>query len=152
MSEVNAYVTVENGQVILHDPAAEGVIAAIEAHNRGISYEKCQKIFELNAEGIERFKRRFTEKGYDPKEYCIVIVQVDSPYGGPISDILMPGHDWQAVRNQGMEPIARGIADREFMRGAIAQFDQRAAEKNNRLKDDLVVIVVADRVARVFGI
>lgn len=152
MSEVTAYITVENGQVVLHDPAAEGIIAAVKQHNRDISYENCKKVFELNAESVERFKSRFTKGVYNSSEYCIVIIQVDDPYGGPISDVLMPDCNWQSLRDQGLEPMARGIADRAFMRSAIAAFDQEAVSDQDMLKDDLIAIVVAQGVARVFAV
>lgn len=152
MSEVTAYVTTENGQLILHDPAAEGMVAAIEKHNRDLAYESCRKMLELNADGVERFKQRFAERSYDPRKHCIVIIQVDDPYGGPISKMLMPNADdqWRAMRAQGLEPVARGIADRNFMHSAIAAFDRKADDDNDMLKDKLVTIVVANGVARVF--
>lgn len=152
MSDVTAYVTVENGQVVMHDPVARGMIAAVEEHNRGIAYKDCEKVFELNAEGVERFKNRFAEKGYDPKKCCIVLIHVDDPYGGPISNLLMPNEDWQAIRDRGLMPIARGIADREFIRTAVAEFDTKAASDLDMLSDRIAAVVVFNGVAKVFTV
>ncbi len=150
MSEVTAYVTVENGRTVLHDPILEGVIAVVDEHNHKIAYEDCKTMFDLNAEAVERFKKRFAEKGYEPEKHCIVLIQVDDPYGGQISDVLMPNENWQVIRDQGLEPIARGIADRRFMTDVVAEFDAKAAEDLDLVKDCLIVIVVASSVARVF--
>ena len=107
-------------------------------------------MFDLNAEAVERFKKRFAEKGCEPEKHCIVLIQVDDPYGGQISDVLMPNENWQVIRDQGLEPIARGIADRRFMTDVVAEFDAKAAEELDFAKDCLIVIVVASSVARVF--
>ena len=42
MSEVTAYVTVENERIVLHDPILEGVIAVVDEHNHKIAYEDCK--------------------------------------------------------------------------------------------------------------
>ena len=149
MSEVNAYVTTENGHLVLHDPTAEGVITAIDYHNRNIAYENCQEIYEQSAERIKYFCQRFEEKGYDPTKYCIVIVQIDDPYGSVIGNALMPGTNWQTIRDQGLEPFARGIADREYVHKAIEAFDQKAASDLDTLTR--AVVIVAHSVAKVFA-
>lgn len=150
MSEVNAYVAEENGQLVLHDPTAEGVIAAVEHYNRGIAYENCQKIYEQNSERVQYFRQRFDEKGYDPTKCCIVIIQIDDQYGNVIGNTLMPGQNWQVFRDQGLEPFARGIADRKYVHDAIEVFDQKAASDLDML--DYATVVVANSVARVFAV
>lgn len=152
MSEVTAYVTEENGEVVLHDPTAEGVIAAIEEHNRKQAYESCAEIFELNSEAIQRFRKRFIEGAYKPSDRCIVILQVDDQWGGAITSVVMPDTDWQPIRDQGLEPIARGIVNRKFMHHALAGFDEKAADDLDIIENQIATVVVAHSVARVFAL
>ena len=42
-------------------------------------------------------------------EVVVVCIQVDSRWRY-IVDLLMPGHDWQSIRDMGEEPVARGSA------------------------------------------
>ena len=42
-------------------------------------------------------------------EVVVVCIQVDSHWRY-IVDLLMPGHDWQSIRDMGEEPVARGSA------------------------------------------
>lgn len=152
MSDVVAYVTEENGQIILHDPAAAGVLAAVSAHNREIGEKCCQIIFDKNADSIERFKRIFTEKNYSTREKCLVFIQVDDYYGSVITEKLMPGYDWSPIRNAGQEPIARGIADRDFIQTALGFFADDAARRLQECPDDLVAVVVGGRTASIFPV
>lgn len=150
MSEVTAYVTEENGQVVLHDPMYDELARMVESNARTMAYIGCQDLYEKNLERVKDFRRRFDEKKYSPEEYCIVIIQVDDCYGGPISGILMPGQDWQPIRDQGLEPIARGIAGRKFIRDAIGIFDENAAKDLDTT--EYAVVVVANSVAEVFAV
>lgn len=62
-------------------------------------------------------------------------------------DALMPGTDWQAIRDQGQVPFARGLAGREGQ-GMLDFLDAEAAGK--RHMNDLAVVVVDYEVADVF--
>src|SRR6185436_4774477 len=49
----------------------------------------------------------------DPTAVAVVVLlNVDDVHGGPIADMLMPGHNWQEIRDRGEVPFARGLAMR----------------------------------------
>jgi len=43
------------------------------------------------------------------EDVVVVCIKVDSDWR-PIVDALMPGHNWQEIRDLGQEPVARGTA------------------------------------------
>lgn len=149
MSEITARVIVNNGQMLLQDPASEGMIAAIEDHNRKIAYANCDRIYDQNSGRIQQYRKKFDMGEYDSAQFCIVVIQVDDEHGGPISELLMPDYDWQPIRDQGLEPIARGITDRQFIHDTIAMFDENAADELDATTD-CAVVVIAHSVAKVF--
>ncbi len=128
--------------LVLDDPDALAVMQAVEKHN-------CRILFGDNADRIAHFKGRLAAKGLSDKEYCIVLLNVDDVHGGPIADVLMPGFDWQAVRDQGQVPIARGLADRLWLQEVVSTFDDLASAKLRDL-EGTVVLVVDRGVAEVF--
>lgn len=123
-----------DGKLVLDDPDALGVIRAVEKHN-------CRLLFDANRERIDHFIERARVLGQ--ADVVIVILNVDDVHGGPIAELLMPGHDWQAYRDRGEIPIARGLAGRGGIEDAIRFFDEEAADK---LRDmDALSVVVVDR-------
>lgn len=76
---------------------------------------------KANRESLLRLSDRATIKSDEMGEQCIVIcVDVDDPPWRTLVDVLMPGHDWQQYRDQGLKPVARGIVNRESIE-AIAK-------------------------------
>lgn len=118
------------------------VIRAIEKHN-------CKELLRLNTGRMLHFVLRMKQRGYSPNDVVVTCINVDDPNGGPIADLLMPGQDWQAFRDQGQIPIARGLAGREGIQTILQQFDCDAADKLQRTPG--IAIVVIDRgVAEIF--
>lgn len=132
-----------NGQLVLDDPVAMAVIHAVEKHN-------CRNTLELNADRVEHFKRRLTERGMTPDQAVIVLLNVDDVHGGPLADALMPGHNWQEIRDKGEVPFARGLAMRDGIQEALGAFDKDAATKLQNMSD-VAVVVVDHGVAEVFA-
>lgn len=132
-----------DGQLVLDDPVAVAVISAVEKHN-------CRNTLELNADRVEHFKRRLTERGMTPEQAVIVLLNVDDVHGGPLADVLMPGHNWQEIRDKGEVPFARGLAMRDGIQEALGAFDKDAATKLQSMSD-VVVVVVDHGVAEVFA-
>jgi hypothetical protein len=114
-----------------------------------VSKSNCKVTLQDNKYRVEHFKNRVAELGKTPEEVVIVIINVDDFHGGPIADVLMPGTNWQQIRDQGKIPFARGIVEREGMLEILEHFDQTAAEKLRTMKG-LAVIVVDHEVAEVF--
>ena len=132
-----------DGQLVLDDPVAVAVISAVEKHN-------CRNTLELNADRVEHFKRRLTERGMTPDQAVIVLLNVDDVHGGPLADALMPGHNWQEIRDKGEVPFARGLAMRGGIQEALGAFDKDAATKLQSISD-VAVVVVDHGVAEVFA-
>lgn len=140
--EPTAVVREVAGQLVLDDPEAIAVIRAVEKRN-------CLNTLVMNADRVAHFKQRLSDRGMTPDQAVIVILNVDDVHGGPLADALMPGHNWQEIRDRGEVPFARGLAMRDGIQNAIGTFDEEAAAKLKNMTD--VVVVVVDRgVAEVF--
>lgn len=139
--EVNARIVNCNGQLVLEDNTAEAVAKMAEGLNRLRSAKAlCRNTLVLNQECVARFKKRKEELDLSTSEYVVVLISADDAHGRPIADILMPGTDWQAVRNSGGRPFARGFAGREFIQDVLDSFDVEAASKLRRMEGAVVVV------------
>ncbi len=132
-----------DGQLVLDDPDALAVALAVSKAN-------CAAIVRAHGERVNHFVSRIVESGHSAKDVVIVLVNVDDVHGGPLADVLMPGHDWQAYRARGEVPFARGLARRDGMQEALALFDEQAAEKL-RTHEGVAIVVVDFGVAEVFA-
>lgn len=141
-----AYVTEIEGSIVLVDPIAVEMIRAVAKSN-------CKNTYQMNEERILHFKNRIQELQKSPKEVVIVVINVDDKNGEPIAEALMPGFDWQEIRNSGEIPFARGLAMKEGMHGALEIFDFEAAEALSIMNDDEIAVVVVDHgVAEIFKV
>lgn len=131
-----------NGQTVIIDPTAVALIQAVEKEN-------CKNTLKLNADRVEHFKNRMIERGTTPDESVIVCLNVDDVHGEQIADILMPGYDWQAIRDKGETPFALGIAMRDFIQEALNAFDSYAATELHNV-NEISVVIVDHGVAEVF--
>ena len=104
---------------------------------------------DANRDRVAWFRRRALERGLAPCEVVIVLLAVDDHNGAALADVLMPGHDWQAYRDRGEAPVARGLAGRDGIQQALELIDGEAAEKL-RTATKLAVVVVDRGVAEVF--
>lgn len=131
------------GQLVLDDPAAEAMVNALSKHN-------CRNTLELNADRVVHFKKRLAERGMTADQAVIVLLNVNDVHGGPLADGLMPGHNWQEIRDRGEIPFARGLAMRDGIQEALDTFDTDAARKLKDMKE-VAVVVVDHGVAEVFA-
>ena len=131
-----------DGKLVLDDPDAVAVIHAVEKHN-------CRNTLEMNADRVEHFKRRLAERGMTAGQAVIVLLNVDDVHGGPLADVLMPGVNWQEIRDRGEVPFARGLAMREGIHEALGIFDKEAVVKLQSMTE-VAVVVVDHGVAEVF--
>ena len=132
-----------DGHLVLDDPEALAVIKAVEKHN-------CRNTLELNADRIAHFKQRLVDRNMSADEAVIVVINVDDIHGGPLADALMPGHNWQEIRDRGEIPFARGLVVRDGIRECLEHFDFEAATKLHKMTGTAVVVVVDHGVAEVF--
>ena len=131
------------GQLVLDDPVAVAIVNAVEKHN-------CRNTLELNADRVIHFKQRVVERGLTVANMVIVLLNVDDVHGGPLAEILMPGFNWQEIRDRGEIPFARGLVVREGIQEALQLFDKEAADKLRKMTD-LAVVVMDHGVAEVFS-
>lgn len=122
--EPTARVLWKDGEIVLEDPAALGMVLAIESHNAARSVDA---LLRENKDRVGHFARRVRELRKLPNTLVIVIIDVDDPRGSVLADALMPGADWQAYRSRGEKPIARGLAERQGVREFVARMDPSAA-------------------------
>lgn len=132
-----------DGQLILEDPVAVGVIKVVGKNN-------CKNTLDRNADRVAHFKRRLADCGMTSAEAVIVLLNVDDVNGGPLADVLMPGHNWQEIRDKGEVPFARGLAERDGIQEVLGTFDVDAATKLRGMTD-VAVVVVDHGVAEVFA-
>lgn len=93
------------GRLVLDDPDAVALF-------RAIGKIDCRKTVRSQADRVEHFVRRIAERGADPAEWIVVIINVDDPIGSQLADAFMPGQDWSEMRARGEIPFARGLAGR----------------------------------------
>lgn len=143
VTATGAIVREVNGQLVLDDPEAVAVISAVSKHN-------CKNTLEANADRVTHFKKRLAERGMTADQAVIVLLNVDDIHGGPLADILMPGQNWQEIRDRGEVPFARGLAMRDGIQEALDAFDEDAAKKLKNMTG-VAVVVVDHGVAEVFS-
>lgn len=140
--EQGAVVREINGQLVLDDPDALTFVRVINKNN-------CGTTLKINEDRVAHFKRRIIELGKTAKDVVIVLLNVDDVHGAQLADVLMPGFNWQEIRDRGETPYARGLAKRDGIQEAIDILDKEAGEKL-RLMDDVAVVIVDYGVAEVF--
>ncbi len=123
-----------DGQLVLDDPDAVEMIRAVAKHN-------CKNTLVTNQDHVEHFMQRIAARKLNATEVVIVILNVDDLHGGPLADALMPGFDWQAIRDRDEVPFARGLAGREGIQETLALFDREAADKLATIAGVAVVVV-----------
>ncbi|MCA8938232.1 MAG: hypothetical protein KDB07_00360 [Planctomycetes bacterium] len=108
-------VMLPSGEMALKDPTAEGVIAAAESYNRRVNRQNCDMILRAQADRLAHFRQRIYDRGSTPAEVAIAVIMVDDPMGSELAELTCPNPDtpWQAYRDRGETPIARGLLDVE---------------------------------------
>lgn len=104
-SDPIARVEMIDGQIVLIDPVAAGMIRAVARHN-------CFLSAQLHRERLGHFARRITELGRNPADTIITLLNADDPFGAALAAYLMPRGWDTAIREAGARPWARGLVDR----------------------------------------
>lgn len=134
MNEPTARVEVIDGQPVLIDPVAVGVMDAINKH-------ACRKTFEAQSDRVQHFVGRAAARGMTADSVVIVLLNVDDPNGGELASCLMPGNNWQQFRDAGEVPFARGLAGRSGVLEWLEALDKPAAEKLAAMTTLAVVVM-----------
>ena len=127
--EPRAVIREVDGHLVLDDPAALAVVRGVAKHN-------CRAILEMHADRVIHFRGRLEHHHATSGDQVIVIINVDDPHGGPMADVLMPGHDWQPMRDAGMVPFARGLAGRDGLLQSVPDQESRSAGRRRRRHDE----------------
>ena len=123
-----------NGELFLDDPTA---LAVIKATSRAA----CRKTFEMQRDRVEHFVTRISALNLSTEDVVIVLANADDPNGKQLAEALMPNHDWQAYRNLGELPFARGLAEREGIQWFIEDMEPDMASVLKNHAGVAVVVV-----------
>jgi len=138
-----ATVEVVDGKLVLNDPVGYAVLQAIEKHN-------CKNTLMQHIDRVKYFEKRIEEKGLNPADVIITLLNVDDPKGKALADILMPDFDWQAIRDTGAVPYARGLAGREGIQSLLSEIDPEEAKILREAGPVPTVIVMDHGVVKIF--
>jgi len=135
MERPRAQVREIDGQLVLDDPDAAAMINAVNKHN-------CKATFEANAERVAHFVGRAA--ALPGASLLMVILNVDDLFGGELAAVFMPGQEmrWQAYRDLGLKPMARGLVLRKGIQELLDDVDSPAARKLRAITDCLPVVVM----------
>ncbi len=136
MDQPRAFVDVVDGRPVLNDPDALAVIQAIQARNRTVS----RGILREQVDRIKYFTGRVKEKGLAVNEVVIVIINVDSMGVGILVELLMPGQNWQSIRDKGQVPLARGLAPKV----PVLEYAKMLYPNTNTTPEDELLVVHFD--------
>ncbi len=123
-----------DGRLVLDDPDAVALIRAVGKYN-------FRNTLMLNQFRIPHFVQRISDRGMTGANVVIVVLNVDDRHGGPLAEVLMPGANWQPIRDRGEIPFARGLAMREGVQEALTMFDRDAADKLAAIAGIAIVVV-----------
>jgi hypothetical protein len=95
---------------------SEAFLAAAEAEANtpiavGVSARNgCDHTYLINEDRIDYFQSRVAELGKNPAAVVVVVINVDEPsgFGRNLAESLMPGADWQSMRDLGQVPVRAG--------------------------------------------
>ncbi len=138
-----ATVEVVNGKMVLNDPVGYAVLQAVGKAN-------CKNTLMQQIDRVKHFEERITELGLSPADVIITLLNVDDPQGGVLAEALMPGHDWQAIRDTGAIPFARGLAGREEIQSLLDAVDPKEAKILRDAGPVPVAIVMDHGVIKIF--
>jgi hypothetical protein len=134
MDEPTARVEVgPNGELVFIDPMAYAVAKAISKHN-------CKNTLAANADRIVHFRNRVIERGLNPKNAVIVVANVDDTLGAILADALMPGFNWEEIRQRGETPFARGLAERDGVIKFVKKVDPEIVIDDNPKQVQIIVV------------
>lgn len=143
MEQPKATVRAIDGQPVLDDPSALALITVVDKRN-------CKRVLDVQADRVAHFVRRIAEKGLSPKDVVIVLLNVDDVSGGRLAEILMPGANWQDIRDAGEVPFARGLVERPALQTLVEMLDAEEGKKLREITEEAAVVVMDFGVVAVF--
>ena len=108
---------------------------------RAIAKANCRGSLLLNAERIPNFKNKIIELKIAPQQAVIVLASVNDKNGEALAEVLMPGYDWQALRNLRQIPYARGLVAKRSLLGFLDAIDRAAADALRKATQTCIVVI-----------
>lgn len=118
-------------------------IAYCPKEGLGITDIKRVEFYKLNEERLQQLAKRAVVKQIEEGgRFAVVCINVDDPAFVPLVDALMPDNEatWQAYRDNGQLPIARGVVPHALLADLTKEFYPAAGEPHG----DCVNIFVCD--------
>jgi hypothetical protein len=135
-----------DGQLVLDDPDALAVARAVAREN-----VRRLLITPEVRERIRHFAGRIKEPHADEGTRLLIVwLCVDDPSGAAIAEILMPGHDWSAIRARGEVPFARGLAERAGVQAMLDSVTPTAGAELRAI-EGIAVLAVDRGIGAVFA-
>ena len=103
----------------------------------GIGITDLQRIefYQPNKDRLAELQARARQRG----ESVAIAIDVDDPTWRQLVDLLMPGHDWQLIRDRGESPVARGVVPTDLITKVVAEVYPAAGE----VTDGAIVVFAA---------
>jgi hypothetical protein len=143
MSAAKPTVRVVAGELVLDDPAAFATVQVIGKHN-------CRATLDYQIDRVVHFETRMKVLNKSTDDVVIVLINVDEALGSAVANALMPGVNWQEIRDRGEIPFARGLAERGGIQELLDKVDEAAAAKL-RIGKGVVVVVMDHGAVEVFS-
>ncbi len=70
------------------------------------------EVYNINRDRLAELALRAKAKETKESKFVVICIDANDSTWTPLVDILMPGHDWQSMRNRGEHPFARGVVPR----------------------------------------
>lgn len=86
---------------------------------------------------------RRVEDVYSPETHCCVLIDPEDQLWRPLVDILMPGHDWDKYRLEGLRPACRGINTMATVEVAKELFPALEVDLRNAPASGVLCLVMA---------
>jgi hypothetical protein len=91
-------------------------VAYLPKDGFGITDIQRWEFFQANRARLVELEQRSAQKAQEEGgAFCVVCIDVDDPAWTTLVDLLIPGHDWDAIRAQGQKPVARGVVPRSLI-------------------------------------
>lgn len=115
-------------------------IAYCPNESLGIADMERALFYHANEERLLQLAQRAEEKTQaEGVCYGVICIDVDDPTFLDIVEALIPGHDWQAYRDQGQRPCARGVLVDELLRALVDDFFPAAKEEFKNQQTNILV-------------
>lgn len=133
-----------DGSIILEDPQAEGVMRAVQSHNRSLALNACDGYFRSHEERLQVFASRVLLRKSQDRD-VVVCISADDPKGALMLDVVMPGHDWDEYHKRGEVPFGRGILPRDVVLSMCAKLygEREFRELREPLRNQCHLLIVA---------